>query len=196
MAANVFASMLGVASTSPNYPTDQPSVQPPANQPPAVPQSPDSYAQPYQQASRPGSSYAQGNINQAGSAYQLNSANQLGQAPSPYSSLTNIPNPGAIPQSPAQPGGMYDGGQGQMQNQGYGMGALGDGRMSGAYGGMQAGNMANQNNTAMGGMSQYPGNANAMGNPAPQPPAFHAEAQKNNKKRGGIFDAIREWLSR
>ena len=207
LAANVFASMLGVASNSPNFPMDQHPGQPAAAAP-KMPQAPESNVQSYQQMQAPDSNYPQGNASPAANPYgQLNSSGQQGQAPAPYSSLANIPNPGAVPQSPMQQGGLYDGSMGM--NPGGN-----NGRMSGIYGGMQGSNVADQNNAAMSGnmpggyagmggapsmngFSQYPGNANAMGMPTPQPSAPKAsEEQKNTKKRGGIFEAIREWLSR
>jgi hypothetical protein len=204
LAAHVFASMLGVASATPNYPASQ---QPAAPNYPAPQQSAGSNypaaqqvsGNQMQQASNAG--YPQpGQLNQGGQSAnsygQLNQPGQLGP-----SSLSNIPNPGAVPNTPSQMGGMY--------SQGYGMNSGSNGSsMSGGYSGNYTSNNSGQGNPSMSGnlsmggnpsfngMSQYPGNAGSMATPASQVqiPGM-AEDQRNNKKRG-IFEAIRDWLSR
>jgi hypothetical protein len=212
LAANVFASMLGVASSTPNFPGQQSPVKPPMNNPQQSGANP-----PYQQ---PGQGNGYGMMNPAGQGYSAN--------PDPYSQLSqsktnipnpnlggssagnmsipnpnlggssasnmNIPNPRAVPNTP---GGMNDPfGQNAYTN-----------AASGSYNGMYSGIGQGQGNPpSLSNIASPYGASSATGNgqqnagqsmAGMQAPAGagSTDGQKSNKKRG-IFEAIRDWLSR
>jgi hypothetical protein len=168
VAANVFASMLGVASAAPNFPASSPMPSAPLGSP--MPFTP-----------------------------QAASAQPVPPPPSQpsVSPMMSGPLGGPMPQQGMAPGannmiGMAQPGMGNPQSpQGY----------LGVYGGAYPANQNNQNNYAMGnppmgspqipasgpGMAQMPGAAGqANGDPSGAKPA----------RRGGLFNAIREWLFR
>lgn len=219
MAANVFASMLGVASTAPNYPASS--------------QQPDQ--------ARQSSVYGQSNQASQNNAYgqpgqgQGNGYAQWGQSATPQSqaSMSGLPNPGTMPNTPM--GTNMGGGNAFPQNSGMGNSLSG---MSGSYGNYP-GNAQGQMSSAMGnGMSNsqplgggmspmgnsqplgggmspmgnsqslngsssmnnsssayYANSAQSMSNSSAQSPASDGAGELKNKKRG-LFESIREWLSR
>jgi hypothetical protein len=206
MAANVFASMLGVASTAPNYPASS--------------QQPDQ--------ARQSSVYGQSN-----QAYQNNAYGQPGQeqgngyaqwsqsaTPQSQASMSGLPNLGTMPNTPM--GTNMGGGNAFPQNSGMGNSLSG---MSGSYANYP-GNAQGQMSSAMGnGMSNsqslgggmspmgnsqslngsssmnnsssayYANSAQSMSNSSAQSPASDGAGELKNKKRG-LFESIREWLSR
>jgi len=170
VAANAFASMLGVASTVPNYPGQPPSSQGGFNPPPAQGGSypPPSQGNPYQQLSQ-------------GGAYQQ--SGQLGQS---GMSAGSLPNSGAFP-NPSQnmggasPYGSLDSSVNMQSKQSYGN------------------SLSNNNSNQLGsspsmGSSYYSGNA-ASSSPSASHSAEATNDQKNAKKRG-LFGAFLDWLSR
>ncbi|GCE25828.1 hypothetical protein KDA_13120 [Dictyobacter alpinus] len=221
LAANVFASMLGVASATPNYPAQQqqPQMEQPgqanpfgqSNQPgqannpfgqPNQGASANLYGQPdvgnmYGQPSQPnqGNMYGQPGQTEQGNLYgqsgQPNQGNMYGQLnqPGPMGqSGISQPSMGGMPNTPQGMSGVFP--------QNYGAGNS----LSGMYGNNYPGNQG-QGNPAMGGPSapnpsagpSYSGNAYPTS--AQSSASDAASDQKNNKKRG-LFEAIREWLSR
>ncbi|GHO88984.1 hypothetical protein [Dictyobacter formicarum] len=188
LAANVFASMLGVASATPNYPAQQPVEQP--GQPQAYGQNPSGVQNPYGSQGQSG----QGNpYNQPG---QANSYAPMGQPEMSQNSLSGMPNSGLMPDTPRGASGVFP--------QNYDAGNS----LSGAYGNSYPGGSQGQNNPAMGANpsmggqsglnagSPYAGNSYSIsGSQASSASPDSASEQKSNKKRG-LFEAIREWLSR
>lgn len=234
MAANVFASMLGVASAAPNYPA--------SNQQPDQPGQSNSYGQSNQQSAQSNSygqtgqagqgssaslygqtgqsaqnSYSYGQIEQPGQAQgQANASGQWSQAAMSQSqaSMNGFPNLGAVPNTP-----MGAGNNAFPQNYNAGNSFAG---MSGNYpNNNYPGNVQGQANSALGGnasmsgmppmgnnqplngnssmnsssSSYYANNAQSMSNSPAQSPASDGAGELKNKKRG-IFESIREWLSR
>jgi hypothetical protein len=214
LAANVFASMLGVASSTPNFPAQQSPAKPPTNtqQPPYQPQ-------------QPSQANAYGMMSQAGQGYNAN--------PDPYSQLsqskTNIPNPnlgaslagnGNIPNSNL---GASLAGNGNIPNSNLGASLSGNGNIpnplavpntpasmndplgqntytnaaSSSYNGIYGGFGQGQGNSPYGaGRAAGSGQSNtALPASGIQAPAGSTDDQKSSKKRG-IFEAIRDWLSR
>jgi hypothetical protein len=187
LAANVFASMLGVASATPNYPAQQ---QPSMEQP--------GQGNPFGQNNQPGpANNPFGQPNQGNSFGQSGQGNVYGQMNQP-GSMGSQANMGSMPNTPQGMSGVFP--------QNYAAGNS----LSGGYGNNYPGQ--GQGNPAMGGnpsMSAQPSfNTNSplnaapsySGNAYPQSAASSASSdpaadQKNNKKRG-LFEAIREWLSR
>lgn len=221
MAANVFASMLGVASTAPNYPASnqqqnpsrQSGVYGQSNQSSVNnnygPASQNAYGQSGQSAP---SSYSYGQMDQPGQG-QTNSYPQWVQPPTsqPQANMSGGLNPGTMPNTPTGMGG----GNAFPQNYGAGNSLSG---MSGSYNNTNyPGNAQGQMNSALGansgmsgmgnsqplngssslgGSNSYFGNsAQSMSNSSAQSSSSDGAGELKNKKRG-LFEAIREWLSR
>jgi hypothetical protein len=222
MAANVFASMLGVASAAPNYPA--------SNQQPDQSGQSNAYGQSNQQAAQ---SNSYGQVGQGSSASLYGQSGQsaqnlysgqleqpgLGQAPGQanasgqwsqsamsqsQSNLNGFPSLGAVPNTPAGAGN-------NAFPQNYNAGNS----FSGNYGNNSYSGNGGQANSAMGGnasMSGMPpmGNSqplngsSSMNNNSYYPnnaqsmsnsPASDGAGELKNKKRS-LFESIREWLSR
>jgi hypothetical protein len=186
VAANVFASMLGVASAAPNFPASSPMPSAPLGSPmPSTPQVPP--ASPLL-SSQPMSSP----LPPAQPGPSPMTSGPLG-GPMPQSGmLPGANNMAGMPQSGMLPGannmmGMPQPGMGNPQGpQGY----------LGVYGGAYPGNQNNQNNYAMGnppmGSPQIPASGPGMS----QMPGTGDPSAAKSARRGGLFNAIREWLFR
>ncbi len=185
VAANVFASMLGVASAAPNFPASSPMPSAPSGSPmPAAPQAAPGFPMPPAAQSVPGSPMPSA---QAGPP-------PLSPAQPGSASMTSGPLGGSMPPQGMAPGSnsmTAQPGTGNLQPpQGY----------LGVYGGAYPGNQNNQNNYAMGnppmGSPQIPPGSPGM----PQVPA--AAGLTNGEQPGvrpakrGLFNAIRDWLFR
>ena len=190
MAANVFASMLGVASTAPNYPA--------SGQP--VDQSRQSNIN-GQAGQSTQSSYSYGQMEQPGQG-QANAYPQWGQpsAPQSQANMSGALNAGGISNTP----------MGMGSNNAFPQNYNAGNSMSGNYTNTQyPGNAQGQmnsplsNNRSLDGSSSmgnssssyYGNNARPMPDTSAQSPASNGIGESKNKKRS-VFEAIREWLSR
>jgi hypothetical protein len=203
LAANVFASMLGVASSTPNFPgqqspsasspqqpaeqgnyQQQPAQAGPYGQPPAAYGQMSQVGQPGLSSQNYGASpYSQ--MSQGNPGSQTNIPNPLGNA---FGSQTSIPNPAAVPNTPSSFGGGYASGYANNTPAGY----------SGMYGNT---NQDQGNASSMNGMSNnnsmsspYGSSAGSSYSSAASQSSSAFDDQKNKKR--GIFEAIRDWLSR
>lgn len=216
LAANVFASMLGVASSTPNFPGPQTpqasSPQHPAAQgnpvnPSQSPQSP-VQSSPYGQSN---SAVAYGQLNQAGQTslsgqgqgYAANPYSQMSQAglqqpgsqtnvPNPlgnaFASQTNVPNPQAAPNASSSFGGGYA--QNYQSNTPAGYGGYGSVNQGQGHASSFNNGMSNNNAQAF----PYGSSAGNMSSSAVPRTPMPTDEQKGKKR--GIFEAIRDWLSR
>ncbi|WP_126549624.1 hypothetical protein [Dictyobacter kobayashii] len=162
LAANVFASMLGVASATPNYPAQTPQQAGHAGQ-----------GSPYGQNNQPGQAFSYGQDNPAqpnpyglqGQPGQNSPFNQPGQAnnyaslgqPGPMgqpgmaqTSMSGMPNPGAMPNTPLGSSGVFP--------QNYSAGNS----LAGGYGNNYPGNVPGQGNQPMGEILQWVVNRHSM----------------------------------
>ncbi|GAC1358750.1 MAG: hypothetical protein NVSMB44_07140 [Ktedonobacteraceae bacterium] len=175
VAANVFASMLGVASAAPNYP----------NQPPV--QGPGSMQGQYQQGSQAGQwgqpAMPSSSLQSGGGIANTPSSMGGQQAYNPMNGPANMST--SIPGTPGS-GSMGMAGNASMSGMANMAGMPGYGNSFPGSNPSQAGNPAAMNS------SYHPGSA------APSMPAYPAEGdgdQKNAKKRG-LFGAFLDWLAR
>jgi hypothetical protein len=218
MAANVFASMLGVASSTPSFsgpPTpsasspQHPAAQGnPTNTPYQQPQQP-VQSGPYGQSNSPA---AYGQLNQAGGQMSLSGQGQ-GYAANPYSQMsqaglqqpgsqTNVPNPLgnafasqtniANPQAAPNASSSYGGGYAQNYQQNAPAGYGGYGSVNQGQGHASSFNNGMSNSNAQ--SSPYGSSAGNMSSSAVPHTPMPADEQKGKKR--GIFEAIRDWLSR
>ncbi|GCE04198.1 hypothetical protein KDAU_15270 [Dictyobacter aurantiacus] len=199
LAANVFASMLGVASATPNYPVQQQGGQPGQSQPQAYGQNPSGVQPPYtgQAQTGQGAPYSQpgqaGSYAPSGQSGQWNQPGAMGQPGMSQNSLSGMPASGSIPNTPTGTSGVFP--------QNYSAGNS----LSGTYGNAYPGSSQGQGNPGMGANPSMGGQTgvnagspyagNAYGSQASSASPDSTSDQKSNKKRG-LFEAIREWLSR
>ena len=159
VAANVFASMLGVASSAPQFPSA------PASSP-----------------------YAQQNLMQQG----------MPPIPEPISGISPRPSVGG-PQGYGSAGMGYGGGyqggsQGQGNQSGYPAGGFPGAGLQGLQGPQYPTSMSGI--SSMSSMSSMPPSSPMMSMPpSPGVPGM-AEAQRANKPKRGLVEALRDWLSR
>ncbi len=168
VAANVFASMLGVASNAPTYP----------NQPQGAYQQPAQANQPGQMSQMPGQmGQAPGQMSQP--------SMPSGSFPGPHSIANTPPSLGGTP--PYNPGGMPANAFGTPDARGF--------SSAPNYGNSFPGNNLNQaGNPASMGSPYRTGSVPPPSQPGSQSAEMNGE-QKNTKKRG-LFGAFLDWLSR
>ncbi|GHO66438.1 hypothetical protein KSC_053300 [Ktedonobacter sp. SOSP1-52] len=189
VAANVFASMLGVASAAPQFP----------GQPPMQPQQP--------QQLQPGSAPMSNGSPFMGGAPGVQGPASMGMPQGPTSSP--MPQPGGYAGSGSLPGGMQGampGMMGQPPQPQPGQSMSGIYNNPYAYGNAPAANpnpysMGGNSPMPMGGMGQMPNNTNNMPGAMPSqsgigPMAEQSRLESQKPAKRGLFNAIRELFFR